>query len=300
VVVDDQYGAGRLTDVDGVAVGHWTDSVAQTGCTAIVFPEGTVASCEVRGGAPASRELSLLDPVRTVRSIDAVLLTGGSAFGLAAADGVVSALESLGRGFPTGGGRVPIVPALALYDLGVGDPAVRPGQEAGRSAVAAAHGDHLVGRVGAGAGAMTGNWRGDANARPGGLVAASQRVGSATVAALVAVNAFGSVGERGVDLDVTVELREGGLGTNTTIGVVVTDAPLDKVGCRLLAQAAHDGLARAVFPPHTRFDGDAFIGASTGAGSDPSVGIDALCAVACQVVERAIVGLAVATSRPPT
>lgn len=296
MVVDDRFGAGRLTDVNGVAVGHWTDAVAQTGCTAVVFPEGTVASCEVRGGAPASRELALLDPLSTVQSIDAVLLTGGSAFGLVAADGVVSALESLGRGFPTGSGRVPIVAALALYDLGVGNPAVRPGHEAGRSAVTSASGgDHLVGLVGVGAGCTTGNWRGDEHAHPGGLVAASQRVGGATVATLVAVNAFGSLGESGVDVDVDVELRESGLGTNTTIGVVMTDAPLDKVGCRLLAQAAHDGLARAVFPPHTRFDGDAFIGASTGAGSGGSVGIDALCAVACQVVERAIIGLAVAT-----
>ncbi|HET8931392.1 MAG TPA: P1 family peptidase, partial [Acidimicrobiales bacterium] len=118
--------AGLLTDVAGVAVGHWTDPVARTGCTVVIVPEGTVASGEIRGGGPASREVALLDPNRHVAAIDAVVLTGGSAFGLATADGVMSHLESMGRGYVTPAGRVPIVPTLGLYDLAVGDAAVRP------------------------------------------------------------------------------------------------------------------------------------------------------------------------------
>jgi L-aminopeptidase/D-esterase-like protein len=151
------------TDVEGVRVGHWTDAEARTGCTVVLFPEGTVASGEVRGGAPATREFALLDPTRMVTRLDAVVLSGGSAFGLAAADGVMAHLAEAGVGFETVGGRVPIVVAMCLYDLAVGDPTVRPTAEHGRAAAAGAHGGPVeTGRVGAGTGATAPWWR-----RPG-------------------------------------------------------------------------------------------------------------------------------------
>lgn len=319
-------GGVEITDVPGVRVGHWTDAVAATGCTVVLLPEGTVASGEVRGGAPASREVALLDPTRTVAHLDAVLLTGGSAFGLAAADGVVRFCEERGMGFVTPAGPVPMVVALALFDLMVGDPTVRPGPDEGHAAcVAAGPGPVAVGRVGAGAGATvagspagagadsplagpgagspggagtetpaSGPGEGRPARRPGGLVAAGARVHDLVVAALVAVNAAGTPGAGDADalaLPAGPEPPGGpavGLG-NTTVGVVATNATLDKVGCHLVAQSAHDGLARAVFPAHTRADGDAFVAAATG-GVPAS--LDTVRALAVHVVARAIGGLA--------
>lgn len=258
------------TDVPGVRVGHWTDADARTGCTVVLLPEGTVASGEVRGGAPATREFALLDPTRMVTRLDAVVLSGGSAFGLAAADGVMDHLAEEGIGFETVGGRVPIVVALSLYDLAVGDPTVRPTAAHGRAAAAAAHdGPVETGPVGAGTGATVAKWRGPGHRRDGALVAATRRGREGlVVAALVAVNAFGEPGADPGDVaDGTVtgsDLSEGAPGTNTTIGVVVTNARIDKVGCHLLAQSAHHGLARSVSPSHTSVDGDAFVAAATG------------------------------------
>lgn len=255
--------------INGVKVGHWTDTEAQTGCTAIEFPPGTVASYECRGGAPASRELILLEPDKAVTSIDALLLTGGSAFGLAAADGIMRRMEELGRGVPTPAGAVPIVPALGLFDLAVGDRAVRPGAEQGYAAAAAASSDDPpTGQVGAGTGAYVSHWRGPDGARPGGIRTATRQLGDVTVWTLVVLNAFGDIdtGARSVDL-APVEALDGAFDfdrTHTTIGLVVTNARLDKVGCRIVAQGAHDGLARAITPPHTRFDGDALVAAATG------------------------------------
>lgn len=285
---------GRLTDVPGVTVGHWTDHIARTGCTVVVFPPGTTASAEVRGGAPASRELALLDPSRVVDQLDAVLLTGGSAFGLAAADGVMRWLEAKGRGYPTPAGPVPIVAGLGVYDLMVGDAAVRPGAEQGASAcVAATAGDHAVGMVGVGTGCTTGKWLGTDHLRNGGVVASSTRVGDVVVAALVAVNAAGSVGfdtaslvgDAGEVIGSDDQARPFG---NTTVGVIVTNARIDKSAGLLLAQSAHDGLARAVFPAHTRRDGDAFIAAATG---EVDADVDSLRIAATMVVERAILSL---------
>jgi L-aminopeptidase/D-esterase-like protein len=300
--------AGRLTDVPGVAVGHWTHAEARTGCTVVLLPEGTVASGEVRGGAPASREVELLHPTRSVDRIDAVVLTGGSAFGLAAADGVVAWLEAAGRGFPTPAGPVPIVPTMGVFDLMVGDGSVRPGPAQGRAACeAASTGGHDVGVIGVGAGCTVDKWRGVERVRPGGVVAASASIGDVVVAALVAVNAFG-----GIDVDgtaargapaVLAELAdraaraasdgavdEAGPPTfgNTTVGVVATNARLDKNGCLLLAQSAHDGLARAVFPAHSRVDGDAFVAAATGA---VVADLDRLRVLVVAVVHQAIIGL---------
>lgn len=263
---------GGPTDVGGVRVGHWTDAAARTGCTVVLLPSGSVASGEVRGGAPATRELALLDPLRTVEQVDAVLLTGGSAFGLAAADGVARWCAERGLGFPTGAGPVPIVPALALFDLLEGDGSVRPGPEAGYAACeAAVAGPVELGRVGAGAGCLVRKWPGREHARPGGLGAATVAADGLTVGALVAVNA---VGDRRVPGEVRLPRppAEGFAAppgqdppTNTTIGVVVTDAELSKVACHLAAQSGHDGLARALDPVHTGGDGDALVVAATGA-----------------------------------
>lgn len=271
-----------ITDIDGVEVGHWTDDVALTGCTAVLFPDGTVASGEVRGGAPATREFALLDPTRMVQRLDAVVLTGGSAFGLASAHGTMEWLAERGRGFETVGGVVPIVVAMGLFDLAVGDGSVRPGAEQGRLATeAAVGGAHEVGSVGAGTGATVAKWRGPEHRRPGGLVTRTLRgPDGLVVSALVAVNAFGEPGATPEDVVIG---STGEAFAHTTIGVVATNARLDKVGCHLAAQSAHDGLARAVAPSHTSADGDAFVVAATGR-------VDAEVAVVRNLVTAAVAG----------
>ena len=252
-----------------MAVGHWSDDEARTGCTVVRFPEGTVAAGEIRGGAPATREFALLDPTRLVSQIDAVVLTGGSAFGLAAADGAIAGLEAEDRGFPTVSGKVPIVVAMALYDLGQGSASVRPGPEQGRAAFDAATSSPAVGRVGAATGALVNKWRGAAHARPGGLGIVNARSGEIEVTAIVATNAAGEIDDGSLSAEIARgEFRgrvveEPPFG-NTTIGVVVTNGRLDAVGCRVVAEGAHDGLARAVMPPHLRSDGDGFVAAATG------------------------------------
>ncbi len=291
-----------ITDVAGLRVGHWTDADAATGCTVVLFPDGTIASGEVRGGAPATREVALLDPTRTVTRIDALMLTGGSAFGLAAADGAVRFCEERGMGFPTPAGPVPIVVGLGLFDLMVGDPSVRPGPAQGYAACeAAVDAPVAAGLVGAGTGATVAGHRpvadeaGPVARRPGGLVTASARVGDLVVAALVAVNAAGvPAADDALAVDIAAALAPGdgagpaGFG-NTTIGLVATNAALDKVGCHLVAQGAHDGLARAVFPAHTRSDGDAFVAATVGG---VPADVDAVRSLAVHVVARAIGSLA--------
>lgn len=287
-----------ITDINGVRVGHWTDPAAHTGCTVVLFPDGTVASGEVRGGAPATRELELLDPRRTVSRIDAVVLTGGSAFGLAAADGAMRFCEEQGVGFATPVGPVPIVVALALFDLAVGDPAARPGPHEGYAAcVAATDGPVPLGSVGAGAGATVAKFGPAPDRRPGGLVSAGAEGGGLRVAALVAVNAAGTPGaddRTALDLAEAQDVagaRVTGTGfANTTIGVVATNARLDKMACHLVAQGGHDGLARALFPAHTRADGDAFVAAATG---EVEADVDVVRALAVHVVAEAVRTLAV-------
>lgn len=269
--------------VPGLKVGHWTDREAGTGCTVVIFPEGTVASGEVRGGAPATREFALLDPTKTVANVDAVILSGGSAFGLAAADGVMAELENLGRGVPTAFGAVPIVVGMSLFDLAVGSSTARPGPEQGRIAARkamATDGSTIpVGAIGAATGATVDKWSG--HPKPSGLGVGTRTVsvdgGSLAVTAVIAVNAFGAVDDGSGTEDpgppapprLVVEEESGaapdeGIRTNTTIGVVVTNARLDKVECRLLAEGAHNGFARSLMPAHTRFDGDAIVAAATG------------------------------------
>ena len=247
-----------MIPVDGVRVGHWTDAGAKTGCTVVLLPAGTVASGEVRGGAPATREMALLEPHRLVDRIDAVVLTGGSAFGLASADGVVRWCEERGMGYPTPAGPVPIVPTLGVFDLAVGDASVRPGPAEGYAACEAAGPDPATGAVGAGTGATVGNWQGDP--RPGGLGTGEARAGDVVAWAVAVVNAFGDLDDGREPLLAPTDLPFG----NTTVAVVATNAVLDKVGCLLVAQAAHDGLARCLWPVHTRVDGDAVVAAATG------------------------------------
>lgn len=280
------------TRLPGVSIGHWTDPSAMTGCTVVLLPEGAVASREVRGGAPATRDLDALAPDKAVTSIDAVLLTGGSAFGLAAAEGVMRFLEEAGRGVPTPGGRVPIVPTLALFDLAVGDPKVRPTAEDGYSAAVAASGPRFeVGQLGAGTGAFTSQWRGVENLRAGGIRYAESTLGDLVVGALCAVNAYGDVDPGGteVDLDSVANLVPPFDYTSdrvhTTIGVVVTNARLDKTACFVVAQGAHDGLSRALTPPHTRYDGDGFVAVATG---EVAADVDTVRLMALDAVSRAI------------
>jgi L-aminopeptidase/D-esterase-like protein len=234
-----------------------------TGCTVVLPPPGTIGSGAVRGGAPGTRETDLLRPGRLVEEIHAVLLTGGSAFGLAAADGVMRWLEERGVGFDAGVARVPIVPAAVLFDLGVGASGARPGPDAGFAACEAASEEVTDGRIGAGTGATVGHDR-----APGGLGVAETAEREVVVWAVAAVNAFGAV----VDEDGRPLAGEipppgsvpGWPGTNTFLGVVATNAALAKAGCLDLAAAAHDGLARAVRPAHTMWDGDTVFTLATG------------------------------------
>lgn len=258
--------------IKGVLAANISDPKHRTGCTVVLFPEGTIASGEVRGGAPATREFALLDPLKTVSRLDAVVLSGGSAFGLRAAEGVVDFCAAAGRGFDTPGGKVPIVVGLSLYDLTEGDGSVRPTAADGRAAAVAA-GDRLeIGRVGAGTGATVAKWRGKEHARPGGLGAATVRRDDVVVTAIVAVNAAGEIDD-GVAArqirDGTFEWPPpvapfaGDAQQNTSIGIVITNAIVDKLGCALIAQSGHNGYARALFPAHTRSDGDALVAAAT-------------------------------------
>ena len=260
-----------------------------TGVTVILPPPGTVASGEVRGGAPATREFALLEPTRLVDRVDAVVLSGGSAFGLAAGDGVARLLRERGIGFRTPFGEVPIVVGMSLLDGSVrtGPPTAENGREAALAAWSGA--EFRMGRVGAGAGATTGKWRGRLD--PGGVGWACRSAGSASVAAVVVVNAWGDVlGEDGrpVAGGGTDAAPSAGFGMqNTTIAVVLTDATLSKVDCYLLAQSGHTGFARAIHPAHSRYDGDAVVALATGAVTEV-VNVDLIRAVAAETMAAAI------------
>jgi len=288
-----------LTAVDGLKVGHWTDPVARTGCTVVLAPpSGCIGSGRALGPAPGSRESALLEADRTVDLINAVLLTGGSAFGLAAATGVMEWLEARDCGYATGYACVPIVPAAVLYDLGVGDPKVRPDQDEGRAACEAAHaGPVEQGRVGAGTGATIGKLRGIEHAAPSGVGSHAVDVGGAVVAALAVSNAVGNL----VDPDDgslvaghadmlglgAVSAMEVLPGTNTTLVVVATDAPLTKAQANALSLSAHIGIARVTRPSHTVMDGDTAFVLTTCRG--PSVPLQALSIAVQEVVARALV-----------
>jgi L-aminopeptidase/D-esterase-like protein len=255
-----------ITDVEELTVGHWSDVSALTGCTVVLPPQGTVASCEVRGGAPGTRGTDMLQPGTLIEEAHAIVLTGGSAFGLATAGGVERYLEERGIGSEIGPVLVPSVAAAVIFDLGVGDPTRRPGSEEGYAACLAASDEVPEGTVGAGTGATVAKLWGPTRGVPGGLGTWAVRDGDLVVGAMFVVNAVGEV----VDEDGTVlagprlepgERREDLLewmrvAGNTTIGVVATNATLSKPDARRLAEMANDALGLAVRPAHTLFDGD--------------------------------------------
>ena len=318
---------GALTDIAGLKIGHFTDPRRPTGCTVVLCEAGVVAGVDVRGAAPGTRETDLLNPMATVSQVHALLLTGGSAFGLAAADGVVRWLEERGHGLAVGPARVPIVPAAVLFDLWVGDHRIRPDGDAGYAACEAAlqaeADEHPAqGNVGAGAGATVGKLLGVQRAMKGGIGTASIKVGGVTVAALVAVNAIGDVLDPATGLVLAGARSDDGLsllntmdalcdgqgpattlnaapdGSATTIGVVATDAKLSKAQTNKLASMAHAGLARCINPVHTASDGDALFALATG-GSGLSGNLSVLGALAAEVTTRAVLNAVMAAQGLP-
>lgn len=282
-----------LTDVEGIKVGHFTDLEGLTGCTVILPPDGTVASCEWRGGAPGDREWVLLQPEQRVDRIHGLVLSGGSAFGLAAADGVMLWLESQGIGWQVAGSvKVPIVPAAILFDLGIGDPRARPGAEEGRLACeVASSGPHGIGNVGAGTGCTAGKAYGREFALKSGIGTATARDGELVVSAMVAANPWGEVlhedgsimgGER-LPKGATLQFPQPG--QNTLIGAVATNAIIDKQQAYQMAKAGQDGVSTVVWPAHTRYDGDVIFGLGTRRVAAP---IDLVLARASKVVAQAV------------
>lgn len=302
-------GAGSITDVDGIEVGHDTDPRRPTGCTVIIARDGAVGGVDVRGAAPGTRETDLLAPGNLVERVHAILLAGGSAWGLDAASGAMRWLEEQDIGFDVKVGRLPIVPAAVLFDLLIGDPRIRPDAQAGyRACAAAAATSPAEGNVGAGAGAAVGKLFGIARAMKGGIGTASVTVDGITVGALVACNALGDVtdpetgqvlaGARTADglslLDTRLAILRGEVpqpllpGTNTTIGVIATNAVITKTQAQKLAQMGHDGLARSINPVHTMSDGDTLFALGTGrAGRSP--GMVVLGTLAAEATARAVV-----------
>ncbi len=298
-----------FADIPGLHVGHAQNFEAATGCTVVLTPTGAVAGVDQRGGAPGTRETDLLRPMHMVEQVHAVLLTGGSAFGLAAADGVMRWLDEHQFGFDTGVARVPIVPAAVLFDLAIGRADVRPDAAMGFAACENAGsgiGSRLAGTVGAGTGATVGKILGPAAQMKGGLGQAVIKVGpELLVGALIAVNCLGDVIDpnSGQILAGARKLPEGGFADtmtvlphlatqfnssgNTVIGVVATNAGLTKEAANKVAQMAHNGLARAIRPAHTMFDGDTIFALATGvaAPGNPTV----IGAFAAEAVAKAVV-----------
>ena len=291
-----------ITSIPGVAVGHWTDPVAMTGCTVVVFPEPNVAAVEIRGAAPGSRETALLEPGMRVETIQAILLTGGSAFGLAAGDGVMAELEKAGKGHPTPVGPIPIVPTAVIFDLFMGDPSVRPGPDEGAAAYRSASGDPVeMGSVGAGTGATVAGWRGFESVTKGGLGSAVGSAGEALVGALAVVNAVGDV------FSLEGDSLTGGPpvpgppavlpdpATNTTLVVIATDASLTRNDLVRVTVRAQDALAVCLRPGHTRYDGDAAFAVSCG---EVSASVDLVGEAAFVATGRAIEAAMQAVASP--
>ncbi|GKT00268.1 P1 family peptidase [Acidovorax sp. SUPP3434] len=299
--------AGSITRVAGIEVGHYTDARRPTGCTAILAREGAVGGVDVRGAAPGTRETDLLAPSNLVEKVHAIVLAGGSAWGLEAATGAVRWLEERGVGLDVAVGRLPIVPAAVLFDLLVGDMRIRPDAAAGYAACAAAsRDDPAEGNVGAGTGAAVGKLFGIGRAMKGGIGTASVSLDGITVGALIACNAVGDVvdphtarpvaGARSEDGQRLMDTRRallGGVppepvlpGTNTTIGVIATDAMLTKAQAHRLAVSGHDGLARSINPVHTQLDGDTLFTLATGA-TGRHAGMLVLATMAAEAVARA-------------
>jgi L-aminopeptidase/D-esterase-like protein len=305
-----------ITDISGIEVGQAQDNEALTGCTVVLCRKGAVAGVDVRGSAPGTRETDLLNPVNLVEKVHAIVLAGGSAFGLDAASGVMRYLEENGIGFDTGAGVVPIVPAAILFDLNIGRGDIRPDAEMGyRAATAASPGVPAEGNAGAGAGASVGKIFGTKSAMKAGIGTASMKVGGLIVGAIMAVNSFGDVidpetgqiiagarstilgplrlGQEGYFGD-TLEIMKTFVGrtvlgfatkANTVVGVVATNARLSKSEATKVAQMAQDGIARTIRPAHTMLDGDTIFALATGEkNTDPST----VGAFAAEVVAQAI------------
>lgn len=300
---------GAITDVAGIEVGHFTDPRRPTGCSVVIAREGAVAGVDVRGAAPGTRETDLLAPGNLVEQVHAIMLAGGSAWGLEAATGAVRWLEQHGVGLDVGVGRLPLVPAAVLFDLHVGDMKVRPDAVAGYAACAAAtHKPPAEGNVGAGAGAVVGKMFGLQHAMKGGVGTASVTVAGVTVGALIACNAVGDVVDPDTGRPLAGARAANGLtlrdtrhallrgepphpllaGSNTTIGVIATDARLTKVQAQRLAVAGHDGLARSINPVHTMSDGDTLFTLATG-HVPHHPGMMVLATMAAEAVARATV-----------
>lgn len=288
-------------------IGHAQDHESGTGCTVLIFPDGAVASCDIRGGAPGTRETALLAPECMVEKITAIVLSGGSAKGLSSADGVMSFCEEKGWGFDTGFGIVPIIPAACLFDLSCGDPAVSPNAEMGRDACmnAGKIEESPMGNIGAGTGATIGKYAGIERSMKSGFGWCKKVFGSLEVTAVVAVNAFGAVRNPAGEF-VAGALDNGrliaphslfetggiwsGWGKNTTIGAIVTNASLDKSACRRVAIMGHSGLASAIFPVHTPFDGDTVFCVATGAGCAETVLVGSIASEAMnEAVQNAVI-----------
>ncbi|MGI6153755.1 MAG: P1 family peptidase [Christensenellaceae bacterium] len=294
---------GRITDVAGLLVGHAQDTIGMTGVSVVIAPNGAVCGCDVRGSAPGTRETALMAQAKSVQHANAVLLAGGSAFGLAAADGVMFFLEQQRMGIKTDETYVPIVPAAVIYDLGYGRSDARPNTGMGYAACVNAKTHVIQGNIGVGMGATVGKIMGMEHAQKGGVGTASITLaGGATVGALVCVNAFGDVWDggnivagahkngtyvdtysallNGVDMPGSMKLN------NTTIGVVATDAKLTRDEVTKLAQVAHDGYANAISPAHLSVDGDTAFALSYG---EKIAQIDQLAVAAIEVTRRAVI-----------
>jgi L-aminopeptidase/D-esterase-like protein len=307
--------AGSLTDVEGLKVGHWSDSRRPTGCTAIIAENGAVAGVDVRGGAPGTRETDLLNPINTVQQIYAVMLSGGSAFGLDTASGAMRYLDEHNIGFKMGPLNVPIVPAAVIFDLAVGQGKIRPDADSGYKACSAATSSPVEeGNVGVGTGATVGKFLGMPFAMKSGVGSASIKVGDTgvVVAAMVVVNAAGDIWDRHTGkviagarnpsaadgLAHTMDMLLAGkfvlvppavgAGSNTTLGVVATNATLTKDEATKMAQMAQDGYARAINPVHSPFDGDTVFALATGTFKQ-KVSVGAIGALAAVAVSRAVI-----------
>ncbi len=267
-----------LTRVSGVLVGHWTDQARSTGCTVLLFPDGARCGAVQLGSASGTREMGVFDPAHISGKVHGMCLSGGSAFGLSTADGVVEFLESKGIGFDSGHGRVPIVPAAIIFDLATAK--TRPNAKSGRLAAEAAGSAPVEqGRVGAGAGATVAKWGG--GRLPGGLGSVAQDVGEYVIGALAVVNAVGSIRDpetgKWIAGDGKAHLKPPKIGAdwagNTTLVCIVTNAPLDSVQLTVLARMAGAGIARTIYPAFTPFDGDGVFAFSTGNEGEVGTGI---------------------------
>ncbi len=299
--------AGGLTEIEGIKVGHCTDANAATGVTVVLVEEGARAAVDVRGSAPGTRETELLQPSRLVEEVQAIVLAGGSAFGLDAAGGAMRYLEERGRGYSTGPIRVPIVPAAIIFDLFIGSATVRPDAEMGyRACLEASAGPIVEGSVGAGTGATVGKIYGPQQAVKSGLGSTSCRCGELVVAALAVVNAFGDIYDRRGKLiagprhpqsglmqctaDLLLSRSNPGFSGNTTLGVVATNGCFNREALRKIAQMAHNGLARSIWPVHTMWDGDLVFSLSLGEQEADISSAGTMAAEALAgAVERAIV-----------